>query len=108
MKRHLLFIFRAPICPWDAIDALGVSGWSTNHATALEGFVEHFVVEGIQAKRRLFGSLVRVVGPSILSHLRLYGSIRARNSSQFLLTNCSDPAHLSLKGSLPILLLKTL
>ena len=104
MKRHLLFIFRTPICPWDAFDALGVSGWSTNHATALEGLV----VEGFQAKRRSFGSLVRVVGPSILSHLRLYGSIRARNSSQFLLTNCSDPAHLSLKGSLPILLLKTL
>jgi hypothetical protein len=29
-------------------------------------------------------------------------------ASQFVLTNCSDPAHLSLKGSLPVLLLKTL
>ena len=55
MKRRLLFIFRTSIYPWDAFDALGVSGWSTNHAIALEGFLENFLIEGIQAKRRFVG-----------------------------------------------------
>jgi hypothetical protein len=88
----------------DMISAKAV--WAGNGSClscALVGFLEHFVVEGIQAKRqRLFGSSTRSGSdcygwwdlPSCHNSgciLRLHAaSIRAWNSSQFLLTICFD------------------